>query len=1060
MKNFKKRMIQRVSCSVSEKKQLRKGVLLLWIFFLTVPVLAQNITVSGVVVDNIGSALPGVNVSVKGNPNLGVSTGLKGEYSLSVPNQNAILEFSYIGYVTQDIPVGNKTRINVTLLEDVKALDEVVVIGYGVQKRSDVTGAVGSVREADLTNRTELNAATAIQGKVAGIQVLNTTGRPGEGSDIRIRGYSSNNAGSTSPLYVVDGLIVDNIQYLDPQMINSIEILKDAASASIYGAQAGNGVVLIQTKRAKVGEGRVFYNYLLTNNRLGNIPKTLNAAQFIEYKKEEAGSNFENPKNIDTNWFDATFEPSNTQSHTFGFQGANDRGSLFLSFNYVNDQGMMKGPYDYYKRLTTQINAEYKIKSWLTVGTNNSIEKWERVQMGDRSNWAAPMLVVLRGSPLTPAYYDDFESLPNDMKNVINNPNDKREVLKGPNGKYYGVNPGLSLGSSLIGIEREKNNKNEGINMRGTFYANFSPIKGLVYTSRFGYRISSGFNSNYTAPFYASNNSQTPDYNITAGSSSGWYYQWDNFVNFNKSIKKNNIGAMVGMTYVQNESRGVNGGQSGSDPLTGYDENFRYIMYITSNGTRTLGGSYSTNVNMGYFGRLTWNYDNRYNLQANFRADAFDSSRLAENNRWGYFPSFSAGWTLSNESFMKDLAKNIQMDNLKLRAAWGRNGNVNSVSNYQYNASITAAGDNWYQFIPGDGTFIQGRKPNGLVNKDLKWETLEQTDLGLEARFLRNRLSFTVDYYNKETKDLLVPIAPKAEVGVTSNLTINAGNVVNKGLEFELGWQDKKGDFKYSVNANLSTVNNKVTYLNPALQRITYDAGMMNARSNTAFEQGFPLFYFRGHDYLGVAKADGFYKDKDGKDVTAYKAGDPLFKDMTGDGRITDDDLHMIGSGIPKFTYGITVDVAYKNFDLNVFGTGVSGNDIFLYYYDCSADINQNLLALYYDKRWTPDNPNGTLPYPGREKVNFFSSSANLFKGDFFRIKQIQLGYNVPSSLLKKIFVSNLRVFASLNDYITITKYPGFDPEASSGNTGTRLGVDLGNYPISKKVFMGVNISF
>jgi len=1025
-----------------------------------VALFAQN-SVRGTVTDANG-AMAGVAVVVQGTQVVAITDG-NGFYTIRA-NENDVLEFTYFGYDKVTERVGQRASIDVKMVEATLRLDEVVVVGYGTQRKSDVTGAVSSVRESDLSNRSTPDAAAAMQGKIAGVQVLNTTGKPGEGAEIRIRGYSSNTTGATSPLYVVDGLIVDGISYLDPQMIESIEVLKDAASAAIYGAQAGNGVVLITTKKGKQGEGKIFYNYLFVNNRLGNIPKVLNAAQFMEFKKEETGVDYPNTYGVDTDWFDATFEPSNMQSHTLGFQGANERGNMFLSVNYIDNQGMIKGPYDYYQRLSGQINAEYKIKPWLTVGSNNSIEKWDRVSMGDRSDWQTPLLGVLRSSPLTPVWYDSKDALPASLKNIIDNPSDIREVLMDPdNGKYYGVTTGLNIGSPLISRDRAKNNKNQGINVRGATYLNFNPIKGLVFTSRLGYRISQNFTKNYTTPYFATANAYQNNYIITASQRGDWYYQWDNFINYAKSFGKNNIGAMVGMSYVQNEQRGVNGGLEGTDPLTGYTENFRYLTYVNGSPTRTLGETNNTSANMAYFGRLTWSYDNRYNLQANFRADAFDASKLAEKQRWGYFPSFSAGWTISNEAFVKDFAESIQMNNLKIRASWGQNGNINILRDYRYNATISAPTGVMYQYVPGETVFVQGRKPGGLVNEDMKWETLEQIDIGLESRFLKNRLTFTMDYFRKETKDLLVAVSPIAEMGVTTNTYINAGNIVNSGLEFEVGWNDKIGDFKYSVSANLSTLSNEVTYLDPSIQRIT-GAGAMNSHFYTQFEKGYPVYYLRGYKFTGVASADGYYKKADGTNGAAYKGGDPLFEDLDGDGNINDKDLTMMGSGIPDITYGVTVNLAYKGFDLNIFGTGVAGNEIFLYYYDATADMNNNLLAMYYENRWTPQNTNASMPrglgMPGGRKTEFLSSSANVFSGSFFRIKQIQLGYTLPTSLLSKIHVSSLRVFASLDDFFTITSYPGFDPEASSQDTGSGLGVDKGNYPISKKITFGINLSF
>ena len=469
---------------------------------------------------------------------------------------------------------------------------------------------------------------------------------------------------------------------------------------------------------------------------------------------------------------------------------------------------------------------------------------------------------------------------------------------------------------------------------------------------------------------------------------------------------------------------------------------------------------------MAYFGRLTWGYDNRYNLQANFRADAFDASKLSNQNRWGYFPSFSAGWTISNEAFMKEFATSIKLSNMKLRASWGRNGNVNILSNYQYNSTIAQDGNNFYQYIAGNSATTQGGKPSGVVNKALKWETLEQKDFGLETRFLNNRLTFNAGYFEKNTKDLLVAVPPFVEMGITSNTNINAGNVKNTGFEFELGWQEKKGDFKYSINANLSALSNKVTYLDPRVPFLNGSTPMNSfSGSGTRFKVGYPVWYLNGFQYLGVAKEAGYYKKADGSNGISYAAGDPLFKDVNGDGAINNADFVYLGSGIPKLTFGITINLAYKFVDLTIFGTGVSGNKLLPYYYDCNDNALNNLMTYYYDNRYTKDNTNGARPSAnslasGTFKDKYFVSSDNVFKGDYFRFKQIQLGFTVPKKFSRKYQIDNLRIFASLDDYITLTKYPGFDPEASSINTDNGLGLDYGNTPISRKIIFGLNLSF
>jgi TonB-linked SusC/RagA family outer membrane protein len=964
--------------------------------------------------------------------------------------------------VPQEVALNGRTTVNVSMAQDAIGLDEVIAIGYGVQRKSNVTGSIASVKAADMESRTATNAAQALQGKVSGVQVMNTNAAPGAATEIRIRGYSSNTSGASSPLYIVDGLIVKDIQYLDPNNIESIEILKDAASAAIYGAQAGNGVVLVTTKRASQGSSRIFYEYQMISNSLGEVAEVMNAEQYIGFQKEAGRISDQiltqyGYDGTDTNWTKEMFVTSPTNRHTIGFMGANDRGNVFVSLNHLDDQGMVKGPYDYYKRLTSQLNVEYKLKDWLTIGSNNSIDKWERQSPSQQTEYGSVIMGTIISDPLTPVYYDSYDDLPEHQKSEIEK---GRNVLKDPdNGKYYAVSKYAEndSGNPLIMRDRGKNNKGEGINVRGTFYLNFNPIKNLVYTSRFGYALAQGFEQNFTEPFYANSMAMDNNYSISRQSTNSYYYQWENFINYSKSIGKNEINGMAGMSFVNNRSFGVSVSASGVDILTNYADNFRYLNYLKSDVAKTVNETNTEAVNMAYFGRLSWNYDSRYNIQANLRADAFDSSKLSRKSRWGYFPSVSAGWTISNESFVKDIAESINMNHLMVRASWGQNGNISALSNYQYNASI-AVNSAIYQWIVDNPSVSYGSLPSGLVNDKLKWETSEQIDIGLLTRFFNSRLSLEFDYYNKKTKDLLINVDPVYEVGI-ANAMINAGNITNSGLEFDLGWNDRIGDFSYSVNAKFSTLQNKVTYLDPSVTRI--EGSLFQARSiGTYFEQGFPLWYIRGYKYTGVANETVYFTDKSGNSNVMYEPGDPMFDDLNNDGQINIDDLQNVGSGIPDYTYGLTLTAAYKNFDIIVFGTGVGGNDILacVFRYDRPRT---NGLAYYYDNRWTPTNTNASMPRIGsRYDDQFWKSSAQVFKGDFFKIKQIQLGYTLPEQLLSKMFISNLRVYVSLDDYFTFTKYPGFDPETSSANSGNGIGVDKGSYPTSKKFMFGVNVSF
>ena len=1018
---------------------------------------AQNRAISGTVVDESGAPVVGAAVVVVGNTSIGAVTDVNGAFRLNVP-AGANINVSCIGYADQTVAVGNQTTFRFVLVEDTEFLDETVVIGYGIQKKSDLTGAVASVREADLKNRSTGDAAAALQGKAAGVQVLSYSGAPGQQSSIRVRGYSSN-SGSIGPLLIVDGLKVDNITYLDPTMIESIEILKDAASAAIYGAQAGNGVVLITTKSGQEGSTSITYDYKLTRQNLAHLPGVMNRAQFIDFKKMQ-GYNIDAELTangddgvIDTDWSKELFETGLMQQHALSFQGGNRNGHFFVSLNYLDNNGIVVGDKDVYKRLSTQINADYKIKPWLTVGTNNSIEKWSTRGVNQRSETNSPMMAVIQNDPLTPAYYDDPSQFSVPMTTVWNGQvptgfetyDPHSLILQAPDGRWYAVSKYVDNdhGSPLIQLARS-NSTNSGVTLRGSLFANFNPFKGFVFTSRFGYRLNFQNSHNWSEPYYANDMAKSDQYSISAGANTGIYYQWENFANYSFAIGKNEFTAMAGMSFTERTWDNVSASANGkADFLPEYYENFRYLDKVQSgeNTTKSFGNNPDREANLSYFGRLVWSYDNRYSVQANFRADAFDSSKLPKESRWGFFPSVSAGWTLSNESFIKNNVSRDILSFLKLRASWGINGNISVLNGFRY-ATTVSPGGVWYEYGLG-GQPSYGTQPSGIANPDLKWETSVQTDFGLDARFLNNRLSLGIDWYNKDTRDLLVSANLTPEIGVSSS-TINSGSVNNRGLEFELGWKDTIGDFSYGINANFATLKNKVTYLDPSIPRDVHGSYYVS-QIRSAFEVGYPIWYMYGYQYDG-------YKPE---------TGEPILHDFTGEGEVNDDDKTFIGSGIPDYTYGITLNMAWKGFDFVVFGTGVGGNEIFPVLYRTDRPYN-NTLEYYHANAWTESNKNAKLPNMAlvANDTKFWASSANVFDGSYFKIKQIQLGYTLPARITKKVLVDSLRMFVSLDDFFTFTSYPGLDPETATTENADQMGFDLGTYPTTRKVVFGVNVSF
>ena len=1031
-------------------------MLMLGLFILMIPfALSAQISVSGTVLDSNNEPLPGVNVVQTGTTN-GTITDLDGKYTLSVPS-DATLTFSYIGYNNHVENVNGRSTIPPVVLEsDDKEIEQVVVVGYGTQRKSDLTGAVASVGDDDLKNRSTTDAAAAMQGKVSGVQILNNSGAPGEGAKIRVRGYSSND-GNIGPLLIVDGLKVDNIQYLDPSMIQSMEVLKDAASAAIYGAQAGNGVVLITTKNGKAGSSSITYEGKFTMQSLGKKAELFEGAEYVEYQRAIGNitdalwkqKGFKDGEYYD--WFDAVFENSWAKQHSITFQGGNNNGHFLTSLNYVDNDGIVVGQKDTYERLSAQINADYDIKKWLNISTSNSIEKWSRRSVSGAA-YGSMLNSVMSLDPLTPAYYTSVDQL-TDYQKLHYEKGDNVPRDPSHNNDFYASSKLFEEATGNPLFQRDKADaKSGGFAIRGMASINLKPIDGLVITSRLGYRITQDNSHSYTAPAYLNSLSQVTKYNISANVNSGNYYQFENFINYNKTFAdKHTVGAMVGMSYEENRWDNASISSEDVDILQGYEPNFRYISYLKSDAPKSVSNTPGINNNMAYFGRLTYSYDNRYSVQFNFRADAFDTSKLSKEARWGNFPSFSAGWTVSNESFIKDNISTDILSFLKVRGSWGRNGNINVLNNYQYSTTIDL-NSQWYQTDPSNGSNVEyGSAPNSekLPNPDLKWETSEQVDLGLDARFLNSRLTFGLDWYKKTTKDLLVQIEPLPEVGVKHGW-INAGKVENKGLEMELGWKDKIGkDFHYSINANVSTLKNEVKEMPEALDHLEGQGGGvsgLNYKVHTRFNAGEPIWYFYGYRYAGP--------DANGK-PTYYAA------DGTITSEPTETDRAKIGSAIPKALYGFTINLEYKGFDLSIFGTGSAGNDIFSLLY--SADRTEtNCLSMYFKDSWTEQNKGAK--YANAKEVahdwTYWSSDVSVFKGSYFKFKQIQLGYTLPKAITQKVLINNCRVYVSLDDYFTITKYPGCDPETATTAQQKDMGYDAGSYPTTRKLIFGVSVTF
>ena len=996
-----------------------------------------RVTVSGTVVDDQNEPLIGAGVFEKGTAN-GVVTDVDGKYSISVP-AGATLVFSSVGFATQEIVATESRTLAVRMAMDTEMLEETVVVGYGVQKKSDLTGSISQVKSEDIENRTITSAESALQGKTAGVQVVTSSARPGAAPSIQVRGVSSN--GSSYPLYVVDGRRTNSISGIDPNDIESMEVLKDGASAAIYGAEAGNGVIMITTRRGQ-GDGKISYSYQLTSQSLNRIPKVMNAEQYMQYFIENGRYSIQDfygnwDFKTNTDWLDYSYESSLMQHHNLSFSAGNDRGNLYLSGTYLDNDGMFVGDADVYQRLTFMVNGAWKFKPWLEIQTNNQVEYYTARSVSEGSDYGSAILSALQLDPLTPPTYA-ADNLPDFMRGYLAA---GRKLLQDEAGDYYAVsyfNPSENVNPRVM---RDRSySDSHGFNINGSTAVNLTPVRGLTLTSRVGYRLSAGDSYGYSLRYYINQNAYQNYIGLSGSDSNSMYYQWENFANWMKQFGKHTVTLMAGTSFSSSRSFSMNGSYRGSDDdlgVTQDDPLFYYFGSHSANAVPSVGGA-TPNIarKLSYFGRANWSYLGKYNVQVSFRADAADLSVLPKPMRWGYFPSASAGWTLSEESFFRPLKRVVNF--AKLRASWGQNGSLAGLGGYRYANVIASTGN----YPTGNGLeYILGYAPSSTGNEELKWETSEQLNFGLDLRFLRDRLTFSVDWFNKQTKDLIVTgITPSTVVGVAAS-PVNAGNVVNSGLEFELKWRDQIGDFNYSVSGNLSTLHNEVTYIHETLSDGIDGTGVRNYGTITRFEKGYPAWHFYGYKFAGIDP----------------KTGNAMFEDLDGSGDVTQADKTDLGSGIPTLTYGLTLTAAWKGLDAVVFLTGAAGSKI----YNCLTvvDYPSNRLSYFTADRWTPEHTNGTMPAANASNwQQFLTSSGVVFDGSYMKIKQIQLGYTLPKSFTRKFKVDNLRIYGSLDDWFTFSDYPGFDPEVTG--SGNSLGVDKGVYPTSKKVVFGVNITF
>ncbi len=989
-------------------------------------------SITGNITDDTGESLPGVTVALKGTT-IGTITDFDGNYNLAEIPDDAIIVISFVGMRTQEISVANKDVINITMQQETIGLDEVVAVGYGVQKKSVITGAISSVRSEDIANTSITRAEQALQANTAGVQVLSGSGSPGAGMKVRIRGFSSN--GKSEPLYIVDGLRTNDISTIDPNNISNMEVLKDAASAAIYGAEGGNGVVIITTKTGVSGESQVSYDFQYGIQELGHKAEMMNAAQYTGYMTE-SGAISSVTSSINTDWVDETFESSPMVKHYLSFTGGNDKGKYLASMSYVNQEGIVKGPQDNYKRYTGMFNADYKLNSWLKLGSNMTLNHSVRKSVSESSEYFGLIGNALMLDPLTPVEYTG--ELPANVQTLLDL---GKKLLKSPDGNYWGISQYVNGENINPFVNRDATSSTATTDgLMGSFFAEISPVEGLTVTTKFGLDVNYNNRKTYEQEYFYNTDMYNDYASVSDAISYRTYWQWENYATYVKSIDKHNFTALAGVSSSESKVKSLS---ASGYPLIKDDVSFAELDFITSDTNDAVGGTTIFDRKFSYFGRVSYDYDNKYLFQANIRRDAVGLSILPKDTRWGTFPSFSAGWVMSNEDFFPKTF----LSSVKIRASWGENGSISNLGGYRYASTISSS----YLYPLSDGSYAIGSKPAQLSNNELKWETSVQTDIGIDLRAFDDKLTLTVDYYNKKTTDLITSNTPPLEAGNTAS-PVNGGDVQNKGFEFELGYRGSINDFNYSINANVATLKNEVTYLNPTLTRI--NGAQVNSEIMTAFEENQPIWYFYGYKTSGIDKT----------------TGDAIFVDTNNDTFINANDKTYIGDPIPDLTYGGTINLEYKGLDLNIVGVGTYGNDVLMGMVRVDRP-SSNRFSLFYTDRWTPENTTATRP-SANVNSTYWNSDGMIFSGSFFRIKQIQLGYSLSPKLLNKVKFNKVRLYVSLEDYFTFTKYPGMDPEATSASrTGTdgsdaqissnsSQGIDRGYFPASKKVMFGASIVF
>ncbi len=1047
---------------------IKRGVFLILLLFANLCLMAQS-TVIGVVRDSGSQPVPGVSVVVKGT-SIGTLTGIDGKYSLNVPAGSNTLVFTFIGMTRAEEVIGNRSVIDVILKEEVTGLDEVVVVGYGTQKKKVVTGATVQVKGDDIQKLSTVSPLTALQGQTPGVTIIKNTGEPGAGFNVNVRGMGT--IGNSQPLYVIDGVPGGNIDYLSSADIESIDVLKDAASAAIYGSRAANGVILVTTKRGKLSGGGMKANITYDGsygwqNLYKKLPVT-NAQEYavlLNEAKVNSGQPLLNFASLvpdwdriqsgawtGTDWIDQLTEKNAPQvNNAVNIFGGSDLMTFSMGVSHTNQKGIVGKPVaSEYERFTFRLNSDYSLirnksntSTLLKVGETLRYMHSNRNGIGTGNQYWNDMFSAIVASPFLPMWATDETDKAYPYHYAI--PWNEQEA-----------NPIASM------VYNRGMNESKNHNLNGSLFAELQPIKNLVFRSAFGFNMSAGSYRSYTPTYELSASSFRNNNAVNHSMSNGLGWTFENTLSYNLTV--NSVHNFTGLIGTSAEKWGlgesINGGNANS---LFYDFQHAYLdntKVIYNDGKTSLGSSpWGEGGILSYFGRASYSYKEKYLATVIMRADA--SSNFAKGNRWGYFPSISAGWVLSEESFMDN---NGAIDFLKLRASWGQNGNQ-AINPFQYLATISFNNVNY--FFGGDKSVVStGGFPDILPNPDVTWETSDQLNIGFDARLLNNKLNIAFDWYNKQTKDWLVSPSILASYG-TGAPYVNGGDVSNKGVELNLGYVENAGSLNYSVGASVAYNTNEVTKINNN-EKIFHGTGNVLGQGTEELyraQVGFPIGYFWGYKTNGVFQNDAevlAYRNSSDKTIMPTAVpGDLIFDDTNDDGTIDYNDKVMIGDPNPDFIVGLNFSMDYKGFDLSLMANGAFGQQIARSFRRW-ADSPQNNYTTDVMNRWHGEGSSNKYPrLTYGSHINWqYNSDIFIEDGDYLRISNVTVGYDFKK-LFKGIPMSQTRFFFTVQNLYTFTKYMGMDPELGPyGFDSWAKGIDIGTYPAPRTVLIGASLKF